>query len=150
MSRESRRVKIVGAIFPILRKHISNLFSHDRVVFVKFTKMNLESGFTIVFYVSREKSLIGEAKVRHTERLSPDVAWSRYKNSLFLEEQEYNEYVRISPINKEKRKMSEVTVLELKNSRRYKKPVKPIYPVTPSGRYLTKQMVKKIRSLSVQ
>ena len=150
MSRERRRVKIIGVIFPVLREHVCNLFSRDRDVFVKFTKWNLESGSTIVFYVSREKLLIGEAKVGNVERLNPDVAWSRYKDRIFLDEGEYDKYVRVSPISKEERKMSEVTIFELENMRKYKKPVGSIYPVTPSGRYLTKEMIDKIRSLAIE
>lgn len=148
LSREHRRIKIIGAIFPVLREHVSNLFSRDRNVFVKFTKLNLESGSVIVFYVSHEKMLIGEAKVGNIERLNPDAAWSRYKDRTFLDEEEYKQYVRISPITKEARKMSEVTVFELENMRKYKKPVRSIYTVTPSGRYLSKEMVDKIRSLT--
>ena len=150
LGRERRRRRIIGAIFPVLRRQVSNLFGSNRDVFVKFTRLNLETGAIIVFYVSGEKLLIGEAKVSHVERLNPDVAWSRYNRRVFLDEEEWDGYVEFSPISKKERKMSEVTVLELKNSRRYKKPVKSIYPVTSSGRYLTKQMVKKIRSLSVQ
>jgi hypothetical protein len=116
---------------------------------VKFTKLNLESGSTIVFYVSGEKLLIGEAKVGHIERLNPEVAWSRYKNRVFLDEEEYHEYAKISPISKEARKMSEVTVFELENIRKYRNPVRSIYPVTSSGRYLTREMIDKIRSFSV-
>ena len=149
LSRERRRVKIIGAIFPVLHEHVSNLFSSDRDVFVKFTKLNLESGSTIVFYVSGEKLLIGEAKVGNVERLNPDVAWSRYKDRIFLDEEEYDKYVKVSPISKEERKMSEITVFELENMRKYKKPVRSIYPVTSSGRYLTKEMIDKIRSLTV-
>ena len=150
LSRERRRIKIIGAIFPVLREHVSNLFGRDRGVFVKFTKLNLEIGSTIVFYVSREKLLVGEAKVDHIERLNPEVAWSRYKDRVFLDEEEYDEYVRVSPISKEERKMSEVTVFELENVRKYKRPVRSIYPVTSSGRYLTKEMIDKIRSLSIR
>ena len=125
------------------------MFRYNRDVFVKFTRLNLDSGSTIVFYVSGEKLLIGDAKVDHIERLNPDVAWERYKGRVFLDKEEYDEYARISPISKEERKMSEITVFLLENIRKYKKPTRSIYPVTPSGRYLTSKMIKKIRSLNV-
>lgn len=150
MSRERRRVKMIGAIFPILREHVSNLFGGDRDVFVKFTKLNLDRSSLIVFYVSREKLLFGEAKVGHIERLNPDAAWSRYRNRVFLNEEEYDRYVRVSPISKEDRKMHEVTVFELQNMRKYKRPVRSVYPITPSGRYLTKEMIDKIRNRLVR
>ena len=150
MFRERRRArKIIGVIFPVLREHVSNLFGRNRDVFVKFTRLNLDNVSRIVFYVSGEKLLIGEAKVGQIARLNPDVAWSRYKDRVFLNKEEYYEYVRISPISKEERKMSEVTVFELENMRKYDKPVRSLYPVTSSGRYLTKEMINKIRSLGV-
>jgi len=139
--------QIAGAIFPILRKHILNLFGQDRNVFAKFTRLNLENEATIVFYVSGEGLLIGEAKVNHIERLDPDAAWFRYKDRIFLDEEEFNTYARISPVSKDKRIMTEITVFELENVRKYKRSIRSIYAITPSGRYLTKGMIKQIRSL---
>ena len=146
MFGEHRRVKKIGAIFPVLSEHVSNLFDWDRDVFVKFTNFNIKRGFTIVFYVSREQMLIGEAKVDHIEKLSPDLAWSRYKNRIFLDEEEYYKYVRVSPISGKERKMNRVTVFELRNVKQYKRPIKSMYPVTSSGRYLNEKMIEKIRS----
>lgn len=149
MLREPRRTLVIGAIFPVLRQHVSNLFGRDRDVFAKFTRLNVKNGSTIVFYVSHEKMLIGEAKASHVEKLNPEVAWHRYEDRIFLDEEEYHEYARISPISKNERKLSEVTVFELENIRKYKKPVKSMYPVTSSGRYLTKEMIEKIRTASI-
>lgn len=149
MAREYSRTGIIGAIFPVLRDHVSNLFNGNRDVFVKFTRLNLSSGSTIVFYVSGEKLLGGEAKVTHIEKLTPDVAWSCYKDRVFLDEESWKKYAKISPISKEERKMRKLTVFELKNIRKYRKPITSVYPVTASGRYLTREMIKKIRSLNV-
>jgi len=44
--------KIIGAIFPILPKHVPALFGGNRDVFVKFTKFTLKEDMTIIFYVS--------------------------------------------------------------------------------------------------
>jgi len=145
LSQEPERPKTIGAIFPVLPEHVSGLFD-KRDVFVKFTKLKIEKGSTIVFYVSGEKLLAGEAKVSHTERLNPDFAWSRYGDRLFLDEKAYKDYVTISPISKEKRKMRKVTVYELENVEKYTKPIRSIYPVTSSGRYLTEEMIEEIRS----
>jgi len=148
MSRENTKTKIVGAIFPILEEHVNNLFETGRNVFVKFTKLELIEGALIVFYVSRRKLLIGEARVAQIERLNPDVAWSRYNKRIFLDKKRYDEYVAISPIGKEKRKMREITVFELQTTRKYEKKVASIYTVTASGRYLSNEMIDEIRKLS--
>jgi len=137
--------KTIGVIFPILPEHVSKLFNSGKDVFVKFTSLSLENNFTIVFYVSGEKKLIGEGKITNITRLDPNLAWARYNGRIFLNEEEYFQYVDISPISKNKRKMTEITVMELRNIRRYKKPIDSIEPVTSSGRYLTKQMLNNIR-----
>jgi len=100
-----------------------------------------------VFYISKEKKLIGEAKVSNIERLSPNEVWARYKDRLFLNKEEYDMYARISPISKERRKMSEMTAFELKNMRKYKRRIESTYPVTCSGRYLTREMIEQVRGL---
>jgi len=146
LPRKVRRTEIVGAIFPVRRKHISSLFSRDRDIFLKFTKLSLERGSTIVFYVSGEKLLIGEAKVGDVKNLSPSAAWSHYGDRLFLDKEEYDKYVRISPTSMEERKMGEVTVFELKNMKKYETPVRATHPATPSGRYLTEEMIERIRN----
>lgn len=135
--------RIIGAVFPIKQEHVPKLFGGNCDIFVKFTNFSLENGSRIVFYVSGKKLLIGEAKICQIERLSSEVAWNRYRDRLFLDEEEYGEYVRISPITKEARKIPVITAFRLKNLRKYKKPVRAINPITPSGRYLTKEMLDR-------
>jgi len=107
--------------------------------------MTLENNSTIVLYVSGEKIFVGEAKIKQIRRMNPNAAWSSYKDRIFLDEKEYAEYAFISPISKDKRKMKEITLLELDKVRKYKKPVKSVFYVSPAGRYLTKEMAEKIR-----
>jgi len=150
LSQGWREKEIVGAIFPVLPEHVPNLFDHGRNVFVKFTKLtNLRTGSKIVFYVSREKVLVGEGKVKVIEKMNPKVAWSRYRGRIFLDEEEFDSYTEISPISGEKRKMRRVAVFVLNKVKKYRKPFRSIYPVTPSGRYLTKEMVNEIKELSL-
>ncbi|MCJ7634290.1 DUF365 domain-containing protein [Candidatus Bathyarchaeota archaeon] len=142
--------KIVGAVFPILPEHVSNLFDKKRSVYVKFTWMDLAPGSTIVFYASRLKILIGEAKVFATKKLDPQVALSLYAEKLYIDEKDYEQYSRVSSISQTARKMTEITIFELNSLKRYKTPVKPVLTMTPSGRYLTKDLLQKIRYLSQQ
>lgn len=150
MSQGRREKEIVGAIFPVLPEHVPNLFDHGRNVFVKFTKLTkLRIGSTIVFYVSREKVLVGEGRVKVIEKLNPEVAWARYRDRIFLDKEEFDFYIEISPISGEERKMRKLAVFALNKVKKYRKPFRSIYPVTASGRYLTKEMVNEIRELSV-
>lgn len=150
MSQGWREKEIVGAIFPVLPEHVPNLFDRGRDIFVKFTKLtNLTIGSTIVFYVSREKVLVGEGRVKVVERLNPEVAWSRYGERIFLDKEEFDSYIEISPISGEERRMRKLDVFVLGSVKKYRKAFRSIYPVTASGRYLTREMIDKIRKLSV-
>lgn len=150
LSQGLQTKEIDGAIFPVLPEHVPNLFDRGRDVFVKFTRFtNLRTGSTIVFYVSREKVLVGEGRVKVVEKLNPEVAWSRYRDRIFLDKEDFDSYIEISPTSREKRKMRKLTVFVLNKVKKYQKPFGSIYPVTPSGRYLTKEMVNEIRKLSV-
>lgn len=149
MSQRSGQDTRAGAIFPILPEHGSNLLNRGRDIFVKFTRLKLDRGSTIVFYVPHRKVLIGEARVKHIEELDPNIAWTRYKNRLFLSQEEYNGYVAVSPVTKERRKMSEIMVFELDRITKYDALVRSTYPISSSGRYLTKNMIDGIRKLGL-
>ena len=137
---------ILGAIFPISSENVNSLFDQKRSVFVKFTKMvKLDKGSKIVFYVSKEKKLVGEGIIAKVEKTNPEVAWIRYGKQIFLNESEYNQYVRKSPISGKERKMTEITAFILKNLKRYKNPIRCIHRATPSGRYLTHEEYQRIK-----
>jgi hypothetical protein len=147
--RKSQQKSVIGAIFPILRKHVPALFSSCKGAFAKFTSFTLEPDSILVFYVSREKLLIGQARIRRVEKLEPRLAWTRYNKKLFLDKEEYDDYAIICPVGKDRRRMSRITVFELVKAKKYQKPISSMYTVTPSGRYLTKTMLNRIKD-SVQ
>lgn len=134
------------AIFPISSENAVSLFDRGRTVFVKYTKFKkLGEGSKIVFYVSKEKKLIGEGTVERSETLNPEIAWARYGKTIFLDETKYDQYVAKSPIDGTDRKMVEITVFILKNLKKYGNPAQLRYNVTPSGRYLTREEYERIR-----
>ena len=137
--------KIIGAIFPILPKHVPALFGGNRDVFVKFTKFTLKEDMTIIFYVCGKKKLVGNGKIKSIEKMSPERAWSQYKGRIFLDKIEYYSYAKTSPISGEARKMNEIMVFTLTNMRKYKKPLSSLYPITPSGRYLSRKIESEIK-----
>ena len=137
----------LGAIFPISSENVMRLFDQGRTVFVKYTKFRkLEKDSKIVFYVSKEKKLIGEGTVERVETLNPEIAWTRYGKQIFLNETEYNLYAAKSPVDGRNRKMVEITVFILKNLRKYRNPAQWTYNVTPSGCYLTREKYQRIDS----
>jgi hypothetical protein len=114
------------------------MFKEGRTAFVKYTKFGkLGQDSRLVFYVSREKKLIGEGTIERIEKTDPETAWTRYGGKMFLNETEYSQYVSTSAVGKKNRKMVEITVFILKNLREFRSPVQWKSSVTPAGRYLT-------------
>jgi hypothetical protein len=136
---------VFGAIFPISSENVSSLFDQRRSVFVKFSKfLKLKKGSKIVFYLSKEKKLVGEGKITKVEKMNPKIAWVRYKKQIFLNENEYNQYVEKSPISGKNRKMTEIAIFMLKDLKRYRNQIDCMFNVTPSGRYLTQEEYQRI------
>lgn len=138
----------MGAIFPISSENVMPLFDEGKTIFVKYTKFRkLEKGSKIVFYVSKEKILIGEGTAEKIEMVSPEIAWARYGKEMFLNKMQYNRYVTKSPVSGRNREMEEITVFVLKNLTKYRNPVQwKHHNITPSGRYLTREKYQRIRT----
>ncbi|HSV49805.1 MAG TPA: DUF365 domain-containing protein [Candidatus Acidoferrales bacterium] len=129
----------IGAVFPISATHAKRIFEDKKIVFVKFTGMsNFKAGSKIVFYVTKEKALLGEGTVRMIQRVSPTEAWDKHCKDLFLNQEEYNSYTNWSSVEAKPRKQTEITVFTLKNVKKYDKP-KPIKGITSSGRCLSEE-----------
>lgn len=126
----------VGAIFPILPEHTPKLFEEGQSVFVKFTKLQLDKGMIIAFYVSGRRNIVGQGTITNIEKMRPKEVWTKYGNKIFLTKREYDSYVRISSISGEERKSKKITAFVLKDLKKYEKPVIPTRYVTPAGRYL--------------
>jgi hypothetical protein len=133
--------KAFGAVFPILAEQASRFFDESRKVYVKYTNMTkLGENSKIVFYASKEnKKLIGVGTIESIERTTPKIAWSRYCGQIFLNEDEYNQYVSMSPVKGKKRDGLEITVFVLKNLREYRHSCQLSDTLTPAGRYLTRE-----------
>jgi len=137
--------EVTCAIFPILPEHIGRLLEKKKNVFVKFTKLNrLRKGSKIVFYISHEKVLAGEGTIVNIETLDPEMAWMRHGEQIFLSKEEYDDYVERSPISGEERKGRKITAFVFRDLKKYKRPIKSVYGVTPAGRYLTREEYYKI------
>jgi hypothetical protein len=135
---------MIGAVFPINSSQASRFFDEGRRVFVKFTNMsNFKINSRIVFYVTKEKMLVGEGTIKEVQRMPTSEAWGKYNDDVFLNQDEYDRYVRWSTIGQKTRSNAEVTVFVLKNLRRYKKS-QPFKGMTPSGRYLSKEEYRRL------
>jgi hypothetical protein len=137
---------IIGAVFPISSKHASRIFDEGRTVFAKYTKMTkINKKSKIIFYVSKEKTLIGEGVVKSVTKMTPSDAWSQYGANFFLNEEEYKRYTSWSAIEGRNRTTAEITVFVLECIRKYKQSLH-FRTITPSGCYLTAEDYNKLKS----
>lgn len=136
---------IIGAIFPISSENVVPLFDGERKVFVKYTKFGkLDKNSKLVFYVSKEKQLIGEGTIERVERTKPETAWTKYGQQMFINESEFNHYTSKSPVDGRNRKMMEITIFVLKNLRKYENPMRWKSGITPAGCYLTRDEYQRM------
>ncbi len=142
----SQKNEIIGAIFPLNRDHSERIFEAKKNVFVKFSPFNLSVGQKLVFYVSREKVFIGKATICKVRKMTPKEVWEEYGDRLFLSQAELEEYASFSKIENKKRSVTELSVYELGNISRFKKPVAAFFQVTASGRYLDSDLLAKIEN----
>lgn len=139
---------IIGAIFAVSAEHASRIFNEDRTVFVKYTNMNkLKKNSIIIFYVSKEKKLIGEGLVKNVEKMTPEDAWSKHSSNLFINEGEFNHYTSWSTIEKKSRTTPQIAVFVLKKIVKYKR--SPLFQkFSPSGQYITSKEYDAIKRQS--
>jgi len=143
--KKANAEKIVGAIFPISYLHIIRLLKDKKKIFVKFTRFKrLKKGSKIIFYASGEKLLVGEGTIANIEELDTETAWRRYEQLIFLTKEEYDNYVTKSPITRENRETSYITLFTLENLKEFRTPTKTIKPITPTGCYMTKEEYIKV------
>jgi len=130
--------KTAGSIYPVPAKFVSNLFKNKTVVFVKYTAhetTKLRPGNRIVFYASQgPKELVGEGIISLIEFLPPKDVLAKYRDQLFLNEDEFQEYVNSSPLRDSSKKM---LTLMLKSVKKYSNPLRYNRPLTMAGQYFS-------------
>ena len=145
MTRD-HNLKTYGAIFPIQQQNVDPLFNQEKNVFVKFTNFTkLKKHMIIIFY--SKKKLIGEGTIQKTERIDPETAWNQYKNKIFLNKEEFEDYVNISPITKQERKKRNINIFHLKLNK-FKNPITCHYVINAAGQYISKEEYQTIKGIS--
>lgn len=136
--------EIIGAIYPIPIDLVDRFFLKKAKVFVKFLTHNstkLVPKNKVIFYASHgSKKLIGEGIIEKIEFLTPEKVFAKYKNTLFLNENEFFSYVGKSP----SRISKEILTLTLKNIRKYSTPIEYNKKITMAGQYITTEEYKSL------
>jgi len=136
---------IIGAIYPVQIKYIDRIFKQGRNVFAKYLRTNttqLLIGHKLVIYASHAlKEIVGEGKIENIEFLTPDKAWQKHGDKIFLNREELHEYTTSQP---KRTSAKEMLVLTLRELKKYEKGIKYSRPITMSGEYMKKTDYKSL------
>jgi hypothetical protein len=132
--------KIIGVIYPIPLKFVNRIFDDNRNVFVKYIAHPNHMRIAlrkILFYESQgNKEIVGEARIKANEFLTPLEVLEKYGDRVFLDRDELTKYASRRPLRTMSRKM---LVLVLTKPVKYSKRIKYEKPLTMAGKYLTKE-----------
>jgi hypothetical protein len=140
---EKAASETVGIIFPLLPKHAERLLNEGKTVFVKFfgresIPLRLRQGSKLFLYESQgNKAIVGEASITRVESVRASDAVSTYGARLFLTQLEFDEYVG-------NRGDKTMLALVLGEVRKYAVPLSLERSVTMAGRYMTREMHKRL------
>lgn len=132
--------QIIGVVYPIPLQYINRIFLQNRNVFVKYlprSNTKIQTGHKTIFYASSgSKEIMGEGTIENMEFMTPDEAWQKYSDKIFLNQKELHQYTISQPKRTPTKKMLVLTLGQLK---RYEKAIKYPRPITMAGEYLKKQ-----------
>jgi len=130
--------EILAVIYPVPVDLVDRLFDSKTKVFVKYVAHNstkLTPKHKVIFYASHgSKKLIGEGIIEKVEFLTPEEAFAKYEEELFLTKDELYDYVKKSP---GRAPSKEMLTLVLKGLKKYRKPIQYHKPITMAGQYLS-------------
>jgi hypothetical protein len=143
---KQKKEKIEGVIYAVPVGIAINLFERGKDIFVKYssheptkkTKIKLDQGKKVYIYVSgKNKSIIGEAKIKKVEHLIMAEIIKKYKKRLIMSKSELEIY-------SEGREMKKAQIFELDKPRLYPVELKVSVPITMQGTYITNLNKKDI------
>ena len=142
--------KYVGIIYPVPSNLVPRFFDQGKNVFVKYLPKvgyhHLKVGDKIMFYASRNlKKIVGEGTIQKLELLKPSEALEKYRENLFLSEEELEEYRHH---RSDRPPTKELLVVVIRDLRKYSKSVEPEKPITMTGRRVTEKEYRSLRARS--
>jgi len=86
--------EVRGAVFPVPHEFIERILLGERDVFVKFGRfISLSKSQKIQFYDSSVHAIVGEALIEKKEYMEPSKVWEVFGSRIFLNKDEFNEYI---------------------------------------------------------
>jgi len=137
---------IIGVIYPVPKKFVDRLMVKNRTVFVKYlggraTNPKIFPNHKLVFYASHDaKELVGEAKIKSVELLTPIEVLDKYGNRVFLDKVELMNYAT----QRGRTLSKKLLVLTLCAIKPYSPPIKWTESMTMAGKYLREQEYREL------
>jgi hypothetical protein len=129
--------KIVGAVFPLPHKMVERLLSKEKDIFAKFGRFkHLSKGQKLLFYDSSIHAIVGEAAIEEVIYADPSTVRAKYGSRLFLDSNEFGEYIAKTPLGSRDVQSKIMTICILKNPKRYQDPQKPAKKMNMIGHYI--------------
>lgn len=131
--------QIIGVVYPIPLRYVDRIFLQRRNIFVKYLprlSTKILPNHKVIFYASYgSKEILGEGTIESSEFLTPEEAWQKHGNKIFLDQKELHEYTTSQPRRTSTKKMLVMTLQKLK---KYEKGVKYPRRITMAGEYVSK------------
>jgi len=129
--------KIVGAVFPLPHGAIERLLSKESDIFAKFGRfLHLSKDHKILFYDSDIHAIVGEATIEKVVFMKPLAVWAKYGPRLFVNKDEFDEYVSKSPLGPRDLKNKVMTICLLRDPKKYSHAKRPARKMNMIGHYL--------------
>jgi len=129
--------KIVGAVFPLPHRAIERLLSKEKDAFAKFGRfLHLSKGQKMLFYDNSVQAIVGEATIEKVVHMKPSDVWAKYGHRLFVNKDEFDEYLSTTPLGPRDLKNKVMTICLLKDPQKYANAKKPARKMNMIGHYL--------------
>ena len=142
--------EIIGVVYPVPSKLLDRILKEGKDVFIKHPTCfkKLKPGHKVLFYASHEvRGIVGEATIKNIDFLKISEIYKKYGDRIFITKEEakaYSKPLRSRRIGVSEARDIKFLVLELKNTKRYEKIVKPERFITVGGKYLTRKEYEEI------
>jgi hypothetical protein len=139
----NEKKEIMGVIYALPQKLAERIFEKNKNIFVKFMTHNtknikLEEKDKLLIYLSNSnKKIMGEATIKKIEFLYVKELKKKYLGEVFINNKELNFYTK-------GRENKLLMVLRLEKIKKYPQEKYVSYPISMSGKYITRKDYKKI------
>jgi len=133
---------ICGVVFPITEKHLELLKKRKNPIYVKYLAHSkstvLKEGNSVLFYVARSKKYVSSySKIKKINFLKPEEIICKELSRIQMNREDFEKYTS-------NRKEKPLIILELDDIKDFNPPIILDFPITMTGKNLTKEELDRI------